>query len=405
MIIASNDRGLSGGVVVKSLVIVAAAALPPFLSGALAVQLRAALGLTHTELGVAIGGYFATAAIASTPLGGMVESIGWRRGMKIGGAATVLSLLGIGWLAQSWLTLSLLLSLAGLGNAISQPAANLALARNVSSRYQGVVFGIKQSAVPLATLAGGVSVPLIALTVGWRWAYSAGAIFAVAALWPLPDHRVPAAPTGSTDAVYQPLAPPISRRPLFLVSVAGGLGAIVGTALGVFLVSTAVESGFSEDRSGLLLALGSVGGIGVRVGSGWAADRHGFNSLRAVSCLLLVGAAGCALISTEHPVGLLLGTVAAFGGGWGWPGLMNLAIVREYRRAPAAATGVTQSGVYLGATTGPPLFGLIADANGIGAAWGFAATAAVVAAAVAWAAAHSLGTSAGPGDGHSEFST
>lgn len=35
---------------------------------------------------------------------------------------------------------------------------------------RGLVFGLKQAAIPLATMLGGVSAPAIAVTLGWRWA-------------------------------------------------------------------------------------------------------------------------------------------------------------------------------------------------------------------------------------------
>jgi predicted MFS family arabinose efflux permease len=58
-----------------------------------------------------------------------------------------------------------------------------------------------------------------------------------------------------------------------------------------------------------------------------------------------------------------------FGGGWGWPGLFNFAVVSRNPQAPAAATGLTQTGVYLGGTGGPLLFGVVAESIGYQTAW------------------------------------
>ena len=66
---------------------------------------------------------------------------------------------------------------------------------------------------------------------------------------------------------------------------------------------------------------------------------------------------------------LIIGAILAYGLGWGWPGLFNLAIVRNNTVAPAAATGITQSGVYLGAVSGPLIFGSVVDDIGYPAAW------------------------------------
>lgn len=65
-----------------------------------------------------------------------------------------------------------------------------------------------------------------------------------------------------------------------------------------------------------------------------------------------------------RPVGgplLVIGTALAYGASWGWPGLFNYAIVRQSRAAPAAATGITQSGLFAGQLVGPPVFGSLVE--------------------------------------------
>src|SRR5829696_7279082 len=57
--------------------------------------------------------------------------------------------------------------IAGLANAVSHTAANLSLAREVPASRQGLSFGIKQAAIPVATLLAGLAVPTIAVTLGW----------------------------------------------------------------------------------------------------------------------------------------------------------------------------------------------------------------------------------------------
>jgi predicted MFS family arabinose efflux permease len=71
----------------------------------------------------------------------------------------------------------------------------------------------------------------------------------------------------------------------------------------------------------------------------------------------------------------------AFGAGWGWTGLFNFAVVISNRKAPAAATGVTQVGASAGSAIGPLLFGLVVEATSFGTAYLATATLALVAAA------------------------
>jgi hypothetical protein len=66
---------------------------------------------------------------------------------------------------------------------------------------------------------------------------------------------------------------------------------------------------------------------------------------------------------------VLLATPIAFGIGWAWPGVSNLAIVKNYPRAPAAATGITQTGVHVGGVLGPFAFGSLVEALGYRGAW------------------------------------
>jgi predicted MFS family arabinose efflux permease len=65
----------------------------------------------------------------------------------------------------------------------------------------------------------------------------------------------------------------------------------------------------------------------------------------------------------------------------GWPGVFIYAVVRAFPHAPAAATGVTQTGAFLGSATGPMLFGLVAARGSYDAAWLLSAGLAVAGAA------------------------
>jgi hypothetical protein len=119
----------------------------------------------------------------------------------------------------------------------------------------------------------------------------------------------------------------------------------------------------------------------VRLVAGWGADRRPGPVLPTVCGMLALGAVGFAVIGmTGVGAGLVAGTFIAFAAGWGWNGLYNLAIVRHNERAPAGATGVTQTGVYLGSMSGPLAFGLIAGAASYPVAWIAAAGAAAAAA-------------------------
>ncbi len=88
-----------------------------------------------------------------------------------------------------------------------------------------------------------------------------------------------------------------------------------------------------------------------------------------MAAMLAVGAVGVALLAVPGEAALVAGVVLGFGLGWAWPGLLNFAVVRLHPQAPAAATSITQTGVYAGGGAGPLTFGLVAAAYGYPTAW------------------------------------
>lgn len=150
------------------------------------------------------------------------------------------------------------------------------------------------------------------------------------------------------------------------------LAAAAANATGAFLVDYTTSVGVEPGLAGLLLSLGSVAGISARSAAGWIADRMASRQLNIVLGQLLLGATAWALISVtggrSTPL-LILAVVLAFGGGWGWMGLLNFVVVRLHPEAPALATGTIQVGAYSGSVIGPLVFGVIADTASYTAAW------------------------------------
>jgi predicted MFS family arabinose efflux permease len=119
----------------------------------------------------------------------------------------------------------------------------------------------------------------------------------------------------------------------------------------------------------VLLAASSVVGLVGRVALGALVDRLPLDRLLTVAAAVAAGAGGFGLLAAGRPAAVVVGGVAAFGAGWSWPGLFMYAVVRLREEAPAAATGVTQTGAYTGSALGPLLFGVVAEQASYGAAW------------------------------------
>lgn len=344
-----------------------AGVLPVFLTGALSVQMRQELHFSASGLGGAIAVFFGASALTSVLAGKMAEVLGPTRAMRIACIAGGLSSLGIASLARSWGSLVMFLALGGSANAFAQPSTNLLLARTIPADRRGLAFGMKQGAIPIATLIGGLAVPFVALTVGWRWAFAGAAVLAVMAILGLPKFS-----HGSHVEESQPGAD-VGVGPLVILGVGAGLGAAAAGSLGGFLVDSGVASGLTKSAAGLLLAGGSAVNFATRMATGHAADRRGGGHFRSVAVMLALGAGGYALLSTGVTPLFVVGSLIAFGAGWGWPSVFHYAVVWNNPTAPGAATGITQTGVYVGGFSGPLIFGTLVDRWSYGVAWNAAA--------------------------------
>ena len=370
------DRLVAWRGVAPAFVATMASMLLGFLIAGLAVQIRADIGLSLSGLGILIGVFFGSAAVVSPAMGRFAESSGWANGLRVATVLTGISLSGIGWLATSTPSLAFFFIIGGLGSALAQIASNLAVARCVDVRRQGLVFGLRHASVPAAAMLAGLAVPTIALTVGWRWGFRGAVLLAAVAAVAIPGceepHVINPPSEPAATGRRQPATP---LRLLILLAIAVGLGTGGGDTVGAFIVSFAVEQGITEESAGLLLAIGSLCGLASRVVSGWLIDRRQHADLTAVAAMIGIGMGGVILLNNAGTVGVVIGALIAFTSAWGWAGLFTFAIVKDNPDAPATASGITQVGKYLGAAAGPPIFGAIADRVSFTAAWWFTASA------------------------------
>jgi MFS family permease len=363
------------GAVVSAVIATAISALPVFLLGGLAVQIRAELQISVSELGILGMTYFATSAGCSLPIGRFVHAHGAYVATVSGVALATGSLLGIALLANSLSTLLFCLMLGGAANALAQIGCNHSLARAVSPGRQGLAFGVKQAAVPAATLLAGLAVPALGTTLGWRWAFG---IMGGLSLLGLPF--VQRDPPTSGEIPTRRREGDAATPALLVLGAAALLGSSAANSLGMFTVDSAVATGVRPSHAGLVLALGSAVGVVSRLTAGWLADRRTGGHLRAVAMMLGLGGLGLVLTATGTTEALLPGTVLAFGFGWSWPGLLIYAVVRLNPAAPAIAVSITQTGTFLGGAAGPLAFGWTADTYSYGVAWLMASSSMLLAA-------------------------
>jgi MFS family permease len=293
----------------------------------------------------------------------------------IGAALSALALVGMA-AARSYAVLLLALALGGVANSLAQLGTNGTLAEVVPKHRQGLAFGVKQAAIPAATLVAGFSLPLVGLTLGWRIGFAVSALLAL--VYVLLAPRTGRGPrTAGTEGAQGEVA----VLALSVVAAAAALASAAVNGMAAFLVESSVLSGLTPSEAGVLLGTGSALGVAARVLVGWLADRRAGGHLRIVAAMMATGAVGLSLFTTGEPAAYVAGTALVFALGWSWPGLLTFAVVRLHPSAPARATSYTQTGVFAGGATGPLVFGLLVSAGSYRLAWSAAAVAMVLASA------------------------
>lgn len=356
--------------------------IAPFLLGAQAVLMQRDLGFGPARLGLAVSVFFAVAALGTILGIGAFTRLGRRVGLVVAGGLVGAGGLLVATVVEGWWALALAMAVLGLANAACQGTANAAVATALPRHRRGLGFGIKQSAVPVAIMFGGLAVPTTTVLFGWRSTFlivgTVGLVVAVVGLL----RRVPEA----AAAPRSPGAPPPDRAPrgpLLLCGLAITFASAGANFLGAYLASWAHDVGLTVEQAGLLLAVGSGSSVLVRVVIGHRADRRYGRNLPVVAAMTLAGAVCLALLGAVPQVwGVVVFGFLAFAVGWSWPGLFLYAVARLGRDAPTQASSVVQAGAFTGGAVGPASFGLVVGLVSFQAAWYAASASFVLAAAL-----------------------
>ncbi len=347
---------------------------PLYLVGAVGVAVRADLGLSATQLGAVVSVFFGVGAVL-LPVGGrIVDRVGPRLSARlaIAGAAACLSAVAV--LGGTYPGLLVAMAIGGVGSTVAAPVGGMIIARVVRDGRRPLAFALERSSIPAATLAAGMCVPTLVAVVHWRVVFGIGAaVVALVLLLPIP------AMTGADRPVTQAPLRPIT--PLLLVTAMFFLGSAAATALSTFFVGHGVGLGMAAGTAGVALAATSAATIGVRLVLGLLGVRVPGRVTSAA--LLLAGAAGFALLVVPSAPAAWAGALLAGGAGWGWTGVLGLAVVQSHPDAPGASTALVQAGGCAGGIAGPLLMGALTERYGYGAGWLAMAVCAAVAGLVA----------------------
>lgn len=354
---SNSLRDTGRATILLAMGITIAGALPVFLVAALFTEISKDIPIPRYALGVGVASSWVAAALISAAAGKLTAKIGARKVVLLTLALAVISLLGCAIYVPYWQWLIVWMVVGGIATSTSHPATNQLVTLRVSLKNHSLAFGLKQSAVPLTTLAAGLSIPLIALTLGWRWAFAMAAGATVLLIFVFLSFGPRRRPSGiKRIATKVPLGPELTTFFRYLSCVTA-LGAGGATILGSFGVISAVDRGIGAGSAGFLLGAASVIGALMRIGVGAVAGQAGRESLKMISVMQLVGGVGIFLMVPDNRWTYSVGLILAFGIGWGWPGLVHFSVSKIAGPATPAATGIVQTGTYIGCAVGPLLAG------------------------------------------------
>lgn len=356
----------------------------------LAPLLSADLGIDSSLIGFYQSSVFAGATVLTLFSGSLVHRHGGVRvnqmSLVIAAGALLVALFG------RPMTLLVCALGVGMGYGLATPGASHVLARVSPAARRGLVFSLKQSAVPVGGLIAGLLIPPVAEHFGWRAALITAAVIvalAMVCVQPLrlsldddrdPNYKVTvSAPWQSVLLVMRTPA----LRPIAVVAFTFGA---IQLCLFAFLVT------FLVDRVALTLVIaGTVfsvmqgAGVVARIFWGWLSDRVATSRtlLAVIGVGIIISTMTANGMSPGWPLFAVMALSALMGAtAVGWNGIYLAEVARVVSQDQVGpATGGVLLFTFLGIVAGPSTFGLLVQQTGHYTA-GFAAMNALVGVAV-----------------------
>ena len=330
--------------------------------------LKDAFVLSYAELGLLMTVFFIVSGVGQALAGFVVDRFG-ALPVLLGGIA-LLGLAALGLAAsQNYPMLILFAGVAGLGNSVFHPADFTLLNRRMSVPRLGHAFSAHGLAGTLGWAFAPVFLAGIATIAGWRVALLAAAALAFIVLTALAAFRDLLDPREVQHAV--------AKSPKGAGSILGFMSAPVWMCFAFFLISSFSFGGIQSFAPAALrdiyeipfalatacitaYMLASAGGI---VAGGFLATRTAHHD-KVVAAGFAASGAIAVLVATGIPpaasVIVLLGLIG-FGAGIAGPSRDLLVRAAAPKNATGRVYGVVYSGLDIGLSIAPTLFGLVMD--------------------------------------------
>ncbi|GMQ75475.1 MAG: MFS transporter [Gammaproteobacteria bacterium] len=338
---------------------------------AMAPVIQRDLGLSVTQVGLLVSGYYIAQTIGAVPAGALADRIGVGRALLASHALLIAGALAFSQ-ADGFAAAVTATVVMGFGYSMVNPSTAKGILTWFSARRRATAMGVKQTGVPIGGVLAAANGALVTLF-SWQSIFVtvAGVIFVNGILClMLVEPRRHAARTSIAATIRQMLQ--VGRIPnirvLFLANISWNMGQTnFYSYLTIFMREAA---GASQPVAGLVLGLAQVSSALGRIGWGVASDTL-FGGARKWITVGLCGASVVlmlAMAAVEPGFGVLLGVVLAFGLGMTIASYATLAQTLAVESVElgqsGAALGYSLMGTSIGGVVGPPIFGAIVDYTG-----------------------------------------
>jgi MFS family permease len=334
--------------------------------------IKQAFGLTYAELGLLVSAFFVVSGVGQALAGFVVDRIGAWIVLVTGLGLLALAALGLSF-SQNYAMLLLFAGVAGLGNSVFHPADFTILNRRVSVPRLGHAFSLHGICGTLGWATAPVFLAGIATLTNWRVALLAASALAlcVVALIGANRARLDTREAAATARHAQDRAPEhvlaFLRLPgvwmcfafFFITAMAlGGIQSFAPSALvdlyaiPVALATTALTAYMLSQAAGMFAG-------------GFLAARTTYHE-RVIAGAFTVSGALCVLVASGSVAPaltvLMLGLIG-FGAGIAGPSRDLLVRAAAPRGATGRVYGVVYSGLDVGMSIAPLLFGAMMDTH------------------------------------------
>ena len=305
----------------------------------LAPALRERYSLSLTEVGVVLAAEWIGLTFAMLPWGFAVDRFGERWTLTVGLGACSGFLAGAAY-APGFVSLVLLLGLAGIAGGSVQSGSGRAVMRWFDADERGLAFGIRQTAVPVGGALAAVTLPLLGgPKEGFLFLAAFVAVGAAAGAIVLRPGR-------SETLELEDVESSLRDRRLWLVCAVGGFYVTAQVALMGFVVLFLHDDrGFSPGAAAGVLAASQVLVAVLRIGMGRWSDLVGsrVRPLHITGVAMTVALVLVALLATAADPIVAVVLVAATAVSMAWNGIAFTLAAELGGRRGGAAIGLQQT--------------------------------------------------------------